>query len=112
MPHKRKTRLHVNQRNCTTRRVQLTPSAPPNVHVESCNGHAAEIPTPACPRAKKCQLKISSKPFSLDKLAVPQYNTTVRKQNEVRIISSVVLDKKFSPEGMASIAPKVSPVYK
>ncbi|XP_037709144.1 uncharacterized protein LOC119546726 [Drosophila subpulchrella] len=108
MPHKRKTRLHVNQRNCTTRRVQLAPSAPPNVHVESCNGHGVEIPTPPRPKGKVCQLRTSCKPFTLDKLAVPQYNTTVRKQNEVRIISSVMLDKKFSPESMASIAPKVT----
>ncbi|XP_016967632.1 protein PPP1R35 homolog [Drosophila biarmipes] len=108
MPHKRKTRLHVNQRNCTARRVQLAPSAPPTVHVESCNGPGAEIPAPACPKAKVCDLKTSRKPFAADKLAVPQYNTTVRKQNEVRIISSVMLDKKFSPEGVASIAPKVT----
>ncbi|XP_039479049.1 uncharacterized protein LOC120443786 [Drosophila santomea] len=109
MPHKRRNRVHANQRNSTTRRVPLSqlPSAPPNVLVESCNGLDAEIRSPSCPTVKGGAMT-TGRNFAANKLAVPQYNTTVRKQNEVQIISNIKLDTKLHTEARLSIAPKVT----
>ncbi|EDV59354.1 uncharacterized protein LOC6540968 [Drosophila erecta] len=109
MPHKRRNVVHANQRNSTTRRVPLAhlPSAPPNVLVESCNGLDAEIRSPGSPMAKGDAMS-TGKNFPANKLAVPQYNTTVRKQNEVQIISNIKLDSKLQSGARSSIAPKVT----
>ncbi|KAH8353555.1 hypothetical protein KR084_011787 [Drosophila pseudotakahashii] len=107
MPHKRKTRHNMNQRNSATRRVQLAPTARPNILVQSCNGVEAEIPTPVNPKPKSTGLT-SQRPLIVDKFAVPQYNTTVRKQSEVQIISHIMLDTKIHSEASAAIAPKVT----
>ncbi|XP_017004791.2 protein PPP1R35 homolog [Drosophila takahashii] len=107
MPHKRKTRLNMNQRTSTTRRVQLAPTARPNILVQSCNGVEAEIPMPDNPKPKSTG-PTSQRPLIIDKFAVPQYNTTVRKQSEVQIISHIMLDTKIQSEANAVIAPKVT----
>ncbi|XP_016989255.2 uncharacterized protein LOC108051618 [Drosophila rhopaloa] len=109
MPHKRKSRINVSQRNSATRRVQLDhPStAPPHVFVESCLLMDEEIPTPDSPKAKNGGLT-SRRPFSVHKFAVPQYNSTVRKQDEINVITQLQTDTNLSPGAAAAIAPKVT----
>ncbi|XP_017060654.1 uncharacterized protein LOC108100999 [Drosophila ficusphila] len=111
MPHKRKTRLNGNQKNSASRRVQLVnqPSAPPHALVESCNGQAADNATPERPKTSKgAVLTSTSRPLTLHKFAVPQYNTSVRKQDEINLLSQIQVDPSLSPGAKAVIAPRVT----
>ncbi|EDX04233.1 uncharacterized protein LOC6731499 [Drosophila simulans] len=107
MPHKRRNRVHANQRNFTTRLVSVAKqvSAPPNVLVESCNGAHAENSSPGSPKAKGGAMTNGKNPTI--QLAVPICNTTVRKQNEAHIISNINLQMNFHKESNL-IAPQIT----
>lgn len=107
MPHKRRNRVHANQRNFTARRVSVAKlsSAPPNVLVESCNGSHADNSSPDSPKAKEGAMTNGKNPEI--KLAVPKCNTTVRKQNEAHIISNIKLDMNLNKDSNF-IAPQVN----
>ncbi|XP_017068520.1 uncharacterized protein LOC108106139 [Drosophila eugracilis] len=109
MPHKRKSRVNMNQRNSANRRLQSAhqSSAPPNVHVKPCNGREGEMSAPGSPKAKSGG-QTYRRENPVHKFSEPQYNTTVRKQNEVHIISAIKLDTNFHPDDLAAMAPKVT----
>ncbi|XP_017132158.1 uncharacterized protein LOC108149233 [Drosophila elegans] len=100
MPHKRKSRLNVNQKNSATRRVQsaIPSTAPPHVTIGSCLGIDVEIPMPDSSK-KKSGGFTSRRHFP------------VHKQNDINIITQItkmLADTNVSPEAAAAIAPKVT----
>ncbi|KAI8043099.1 protein PPP1R35 homolog [Drosophila gunungcola] len=109
MPHKRKSRLNVNQKNSATRRVQsaIPSTTRPHVTTESCFSIDVEIPIPDSSKIRSGGLPFR-RHFPVHKLAVPQYNSTVRKQDEIHFITQMLADTNVSPEAAAAIAPKVT----
>ncbi|EDV31168.1 uncharacterized protein Dana_GF15225 [Drosophila ananassae] len=112
MPHKRKSRVNWNQKNTATRRAQLAhpPAGPPPAAVAPDNEQCQEVeeiepqmPAPECVTFRA--------PVSCRKFAVPHYNSSVRKKEEIDALNkmkAVISEANMTPSMVTAIAPRVT----
>lgn len=116
MPHKRRSRLAFNPKhrsllsNCSN-------DPPPNVNVKSDHGTDMEhtfsetnlLPPPPAPPLASVPAQEQSSQTLLNKYAIPQYNTTIRKNQELEVVQTMpsVIRTQLTPRSKAALAPMV-----
>lgn len=115
MPHKRKSRLAFNPKH----RSLFSNDPAPNVNVKSDHGtdmentFAETNPLPPPPPLATVPAQEQSSQTLLNKYATPQYNTTIRKNQELEVVQTMptVIRTQLTPRSKAAIAPMVPREY-
>ncbi|KAH8240865.1 hypothetical protein KR026_006412 [Drosophila bipectinata] len=87
MPHKRKSKLNWNQKHTATRRSQVANHPAPKVSVTPDNEQTVEVDNePQMPAPEFISFRA---PVCARKFAVPHYNSTVRKKEEIDVLNKM-----------------------
>ncbi|KAH8324429.1 hypothetical protein KR074_007161 [Drosophila pseudoananassae] len=110
MPHKRKSRINWNQKHTATRRTQLPNPPAPQVSVTPDKELSLEVENePQMPAPEFISFRA---PLCARKFAVPHYNSTVRKKEEIDVLNkmrAVIKDTtNLTPGIITAIAPRVT----
>ncbi|KAH8395574.1 hypothetical protein KR222_000327 [Zaprionus bogoriensis] len=113
MPHKRKSRLVFNPKRAHTRRPIGTTESAPSVCVKPDHGTDLENTLPApgnLASAPPAAQQLKATQTTVNSLAVPQYNTTLRMQQEFNVLQSMptVIRTQLTPRSKAAMAPTVT----
>lgn len=118
MPHKRRSRLAFNPKHRSVFSNGSNDQAP-NVNVKSDHGTDMENtfadtnplppPPPPPPSLAPTSAQEQSSHTLLNKYAIPQYNTTIRKNQELEIVQMMptVIRTQLTPRSKAALAPTV-----
>lgn len=116
MPHKRRSRLVFNPKHRSVFSNASNDQAP-NVNVKSDHGTDMDntfadtnpVPPPPPPSRAPVSAQEQSSQTLLNKYAVPQYNTTIRKNQELEIVQTMptVIRTQLTPRSKAALAPTV-----
>lgn len=123
MPHKRRSRVIFNPKLPGSHRGHFATGGndqPPNVCVKSDHGTDMENtladinplpppPPPPAPLLAPSVQELKTSHTVINKYAIPQYNTTVRKHQEFDVLQTmpIVIRTQLTPRSKAAIAPTV-----